>query len=268
MSDLINIHNDGSKLLVSSREVAKNFEKDHKHVIEKIENLMVENSAVRNMFIESEYMSDRGRKYKEYLMTRDGFSLLVMGFTGTKALTWKLKYIEAFNLMEDRIKQDAIPKTYAQALLEAGRLALENEKLTEDNIKKGKIIKLITDDNITFEEFDKRIRTLICLIARDKKLAHGVVWNTIYSYVNTKIKINLKLRKSNKIKRVQEERIADGKKPYADSTLDQKFSTLSMVREEEYDKILKIVLCYCNEQEINIIDYDKLVIDENIDDIF
>ena len=43
-------------------------------------------------------------KYTEYLLTRDGFSLLVMGFTGSRALEWKLKYIEAFNKMEQAIK--------------------------------------------------------------------------------------------------------------------------------------------------------------------
>lgn len=56
------------------------------------------------MFTESTYISSRGRKEIEYLMNRDGFSLLVMGFTGSKALEWKLKYIDAFNKMEDRLK--------------------------------------------------------------------------------------------------------------------------------------------------------------------
>lgn len=51
---------------------------------------------------------------KCYLMTRDGFSLLVMGFTGQKALEWKLRYIEAFNEMENsliKIKNMDITKT-------------------------------------------------------------------------------------------------------------------------------------------------------------
>ena len=55
-------------------------------------------------FIESEYISDRGRIYTEFLMTRNGFSLLCMGFTGEKALEWKLKYIDAFNQMEEKLK--------------------------------------------------------------------------------------------------------------------------------------------------------------------
>lgn len=90
--------------VVSSREVANNFGKKHKHVLESIENIKAENSAVTKMFIESSYKAGTGKNYKEYLLTRDGFSLLVMGFTGAKALEWKLKYIEAFNKMEEKLK--------------------------------------------------------------------------------------------------------------------------------------------------------------------
>ena len=46
---------------------------------------------------------NRGKKYPMYLMNRDGFALLAMGFTGKEAVTWKLKYIEAFNQMEKQL---------------------------------------------------------------------------------------------------------------------------------------------------------------------
>lgn len=92
------------ELVVTSRQVAEDFDKEPKHVNEVIRKLIAENSTVKNMIIESTYISSRGREEKEYLLTRDGFSLLVMGFTGSKALQWKLKYIEAFNKMEQAIK--------------------------------------------------------------------------------------------------------------------------------------------------------------------
>lgn len=103
MSDII-LQNQNGKILASSREVAEKFGKQNKHVNESIKKLMVENSTVKNMFIETTYVSSRGREENEYLMDRDGFSLLVMGFTGRKALEWKLKYIDAFNKMEERLK--------------------------------------------------------------------------------------------------------------------------------------------------------------------
>ena len=55
---------------------------------------------MKDMFQISQYTNSRGRNYDQYLMNRDGFSLLAMGFTGKKALEWKLKYINAFNMME------------------------------------------------------------------------------------------------------------------------------------------------------------------------
>lgn len=106
-NQLINIANNNGVLTVGSVEVARHFEKQHKHVLQTIYDLAAENSAAKNMFIESTY-ENRGKQYPQYLITRDGFSLLVMGFTGKKALEWKLKYIEAFNKMETALKQ-AIP---------------------------------------------------------------------------------------------------------------------------------------------------------------
>lgn len=106
--------------VVSSREVANNFEKQHKHVLECIENLkegVAEKSA--DLFIESKYQHPQNKQwYKEYLLTRDGFSLLVMGFTGAKSLQWKLKYIEAFNKMEQYIKEQQVPQLTEKQMLQ------------------------------------------------------------------------------------------------------------------------------------------------------
>lgn len=94
--------------VVSSRQVAQTFEKQHKDVLESIRGIMrsAENSAdLDSWFIESTEADAYGREQKVYLMTRDGFSLLVMGFTGKKALQWKIAYINAFNEMEKALKE-------------------------------------------------------------------------------------------------------------------------------------------------------------------
>ncbi|WP_370649558.1 ORF6C domain-containing protein [uncultured Limosilactobacillus sp.] len=57
------------------------------------------------MFIESNQPASYGRDRRIYYMNRDGFSLLAMGFTGKKALQFKLKYIDAFNQMEKQLQQ-------------------------------------------------------------------------------------------------------------------------------------------------------------------
>lgn len=104
MNDIIKISNNNGSLTVSSVQVAENFGKQHKDVLKAIENIRAQNCAVTQMFIESAYQAGTGKSYKSYEMTRDGFTLLAMGFTGKAALEWKLKYIEAFNLMEHQLK--------------------------------------------------------------------------------------------------------------------------------------------------------------------
>ena len=113
MENLITKTEDG-KLVVSSRQVAKDFRKRHDNVIRDIKRLVEMNSNVRasNYFIKSTYLDKYNRETKEYLLTRDGFSLLVMGFTGPEALEWKLKYIEAFNTMERKLKEISKPDSY------------------------------------------------------------------------------------------------------------------------------------------------------------
>lgn len=101
MENLVKIEN--NQVVVSSRDIAEHFEKMHKNVLKIIDELVAQNQATKNMFFETsrEY---RGQNFRYYLMNRDGFSLLVMGFTGAKALEWKLKYIAAFNAMEQQLK--------------------------------------------------------------------------------------------------------------------------------------------------------------------
>ena len=102
MKQLVVIQN--NQIVVSSKDLAEHFNKDHKNILRDIrEILSAQNRA--NEFFQEESYSYNGRRLPMYLMNRDGFSLLAMGFTGKKALQWKLKYIEAFNEMEETLKQ-------------------------------------------------------------------------------------------------------------------------------------------------------------------
>ena len=106
--DVVVTRNNNGELVVTSRQVAEDFEKRHSDVLDKISGLIREIEPTENSaryFINSFYVDAKGEKRKEFLLTRDGFSLLVMGFTGSKALQWKLKYIEAFNKMEQALRE-------------------------------------------------------------------------------------------------------------------------------------------------------------------
>ena len=87
--------------VTTSRQVAEHFGKRHDNVMRNIDALKTEASS---FFIESSYKDGTGRTLKQYLLTRDGFTLLAMGFTGSKALAFKLQYIEAFNTMESALR--------------------------------------------------------------------------------------------------------------------------------------------------------------------
>ncbi len=106
MIEKINVEDKNGVMVVSSREVAENFKKEHSKVLRSIENYQNRQPSQNwlRYFIPNEYKDSKGELRKEYLLTRDGFSFLVMGFTGAKADEWKLKYIEAFNKMEEYIR--------------------------------------------------------------------------------------------------------------------------------------------------------------------
>ena len=91
--------------VTTSLQIAENFEKKHQHVLRDIDALKQDVSNFGQMFIESNQPDSYGRDRRIYYMNRDGFSLLAMGFTGKKALQFKLKYIDAFNQMEKQLQQ-------------------------------------------------------------------------------------------------------------------------------------------------------------------
>jgi Rha family phage regulatory protein len=85
--------------VTDSLQIAKHFHKRHDHVVEAIRDLVPEISGTKKMFFESKYQY-RGQDFPMFYMNRNGFMLLVMGFTGKKALEWKLRFIDAFDRME------------------------------------------------------------------------------------------------------------------------------------------------------------------------
>lgn len=118
---------------VDSLFVAEFFEKDHKNVLRDIEKITDPKSGLsadfnRLNFELITYTDARGRKQKAYAMTRDGFTMLVMGFTGAKAMRFKELYIRRFNEMESFIK------TLVSARQEFPLLTA-NIKLLHDNPK-------------------------------------------------------------------------------------------------------------------------------------
>lgn len=112
MTDII-LSTQNGEPVASSLQIAESFEKRHDHVMRGIEDILrgLPKNGDTPMFYKTEYTHEQnGQTYPMYLMNRDGFSLLVMGFTGKAALEWKLKYIQAFNEMEKKLSAPQMPK--------------------------------------------------------------------------------------------------------------------------------------------------------------
>lgn len=104
MNELVFLQKD--EAVTTSLIVAEKFHKRHDRVLRAIETLvndLPKNGAVK--FYQSQYKDQKGEYRKMYYLNRDAFALLVMGFTGKKALQWKLDYIAAFNSMESILRE-------------------------------------------------------------------------------------------------------------------------------------------------------------------
>ncbi|HFU5770844.1 TPA: Rha family transcriptional regulator [Campylobacter jejuni] len=121
----------------TSLSVAEVFNKNHKNIIRKINEFPKDNFTKLNFEL-SKYIDSTGRILPCYKITRDAFSLLVMGFTGEKAYRWKIEFIKAFNEMEKRLRNIEYEKhdklAFRQSLGYKSQLAQQKEKY-ENEIK-------------------------------------------------------------------------------------------------------------------------------------
>ncbi len=91
----------------SSLDIARHFHKEHRNVIRDIRSLLPslpDEFSLLN-FEQREYKNSRGQTFESYDVTRDGFAILAMGFTGREALAWKIAFLTAFNEMEAELQR-------------------------------------------------------------------------------------------------------------------------------------------------------------------
>ena len=193
--DLVKI--EGGQVLADSLTVATAFGKQHYNVIRDIEILIANMKAlgeneiegkitllnfeggysdqqIQRFFIESKYYHPKNKQeHKMYLMTRDGFSLLVMGFTGQKALEWKLKYIEAFNYMEEslmKVKELDITDSQEWKMLKGSAKSIVHiDNKLKDKMKEiEKILRSIEDDRFHIQIYGDQVLKMVDRVENGK----------------------------------------------------------------------------------------------------
>ena len=146
--------------VTTSLQVAESFERSHDNVLKAIYRLEKDVVNFNEMFSEGTEPDSYGRDRRTYFMNRDGFTLLAMGFTGKKALDFKLKYIEAFNNMEEAIKEERI-------------------QLPSDPMK---VLELIFEANKNTDKKVERIDKDVDYLKNNQRLDQ-----TEYSYISRKV---------------------------------------------------------------------------------
>lgn len=156
MSELVKVEN--NQVVASSRVVAENFGKQHKHVLDAVKNLMAENSATKNYFYETTYTS-RGKEYPIYLMNKKGFMLLVMGFNGSKAIEMKMAFLDKFEQMENELRnlkmQLNVPSYQIENPIERAKAwIVEEEKRQKLQLEVEESKELLTEQAPKVQAFD------------------------------------------------------------------------------------------------------------------
>lgn len=140
MQDLTIVFENNNEAVTSSKLVAEYFGKQHKSILRAIKNLNCSKEFNEHNFAPVEYTDRKGEIRPEYLMTKDGFTILAMGFTGAKAMQFKEAYINAFNKMEH--------------LLKGNTTILQLEKRIQELEEANKPFKKVTEESILLDYFN------------------------------------------------------------------------------------------------------------------
>lgn len=201
--------------VTSSLLVAEKFGKEHKHVLDSIRKLIEGCAEISAdpMFEETTYVNEQnGQVYPMFLMNRDGFSLLVMGFNGKKAMQFKLDYINEFNKMEKMIRDSIKPKSQLEILQmsinqlveqehrlssverDVAETKKEIEEMKQERIENGKLLleAEVSGNKVPEISMRNKIHRLVNQYAAATNTTQRDVWHNIYQnlYYAYNISIN------------------------------------------------------------------------------
>lgn len=198
--------------MTSSLLVAKEFGKAHAKVMRDIENLNCSDEFRLANFGDSYFKNEQGREFPMFTMTKDGFSFLVMGYTGKKAARFKEAYINAFNKMELEIRSSIKPKSQLEILQMSINQLVEQEhrlssverdvaetkkeiaEMKQERIENGKLLleAEVSGNKVPEISMRNKIRRLVNQYAAATNTSQRDIWHDIYQnlYYAYNISIN------------------------------------------------------------------------------
>lgn len=168
---------------------------------------------MRRCFFETVEPDSYGRAQRVFLINRDGFSLLAMGFTGHEALEWKLKYIDAFNKMEQKLVTAAKPLSIPEMLLAQAQLMVEQDKRIAAMESKVEKVGRITDAVSAIAtaspggDWQREMNGRVSALCQKYGLDYGDTRHRLYEEVEAVAHVDLKRRLDNRHKRMEKQGI-------------------------------------------------------------
>lgn len=178
MLEKISLIVENGKVYCSSIQIAEYFTKEHRTVLRSIDSLIdIDNELALHDFVQSSYLDSQGKTQRCFLMTRDGFMFLAMGFTGEAAYKIKKKIIAEYNRMESELREltKLSPAEFlvyqAQRILEHERaLALHQKQIEATNVRIDAISDKVSE--LSGE------RGYMSILGYAKKINHSIDTNT------------------------------------------------------------------------------------------
>ena len=201
MNQLVFIEN--GKTVTDSLTVAEVFGKEHDKVLRDIRELDCSKEFSLANFGESTYTNERGRTYPKYIITQDGFSFLVMGYTGKEAARFKEMYIAEFNRMREKLTKP--PQTQLEILQASiGQLVEQERRLTAVEKRLDDTAELLSMTPINGRQ---KVIELINKIAESLGggKAYQQVWRDSYERLKSRVNCKLNMRLENKKDRLAKE---------------------------------------------------------------
>jgi Rha family phage regulatory protein len=198
MNKLVFIQND--RPVTDSLTVAESFEKRHDNVLKDIRELGCSEEFRLLNFEESTYINQQNKEMPKYYITEQGFTLLVMGYTGQKAMQFKEKYIMEFHRMREEIQKQKLPATLEDLIIMQAQSVKEIKARVASLEEKTKIANHRIDnlDAVdTIGDLQQRLNSMIRKLAQQEGVLYSSAWKMFTQAYNTAYRTNLKLALSN-----------------------------------------------------------------------